>query len=347
MLRKPIFISGLRKSGTSMVRMLFDGHPEVFVPPCNELKFMHYSTVPALCSHKDFSSDNIDEIKEHMLSDRTLRALGDRDSNFWREEFDYEGFLADVRSKRCETMEELIENMMHSFASRSSDFSGDVLDTRYVIKGEMQTEYFLELRAMFPDMKALYVLRNPYAHFTAVRNSYRMDSLWDRKLKPSRNLSSRELTWRDRYPFVLNHLMYMKSSYCFMSKFAKLFPESFKVVVFDDILMNPEGVMREVAEFVGIEFTDALVMPTLNGRVWGGNSMLTDKEFNGIDKGPLTHWKSSITSGEIKLINTHFQWVIERFGFELERSDASFYRPFHYTEMIKRYVANRVAFFMR
>ncbi len=347
MLNKPIFISGLRKSGTSMFRMLFDGHPDLFVPPANELKFMHYTEIPALGSYKEFTSDNIEEIKERMLADRTLVAVGDKDSSFWRKEFDFNGFMADIKRKECSTIQELIEEMMHALARNSSDFSGDINTTRYTIKGEMQTEYFLELKEMFPEMKAVYVLRNPYAHFTTVRNSYRMDTLWQRRNRSFKQHPSKDLTWRDRYPFVLNHLTYMKASYCFMSKFSSLYPESFKVVIFDELLQNPKAVMQDVASFLDIEFNDSLLIPTLSGTPWAGNSMITTKEFNGIDKGPLTHWKNSITPGEIKLINTHFTWVFEKYGFELEKSTASIYRPFHYTERIKRYIANRVAFFLR
>ncbi len=42
-MKSPIFVSGLSKSGTSMVKTLFDGHPDLFVVPPNEMLFFFFS----------------------------------------------------------------------------------------------------------------------------------------------------------------------------------------------------------------------------------------------------------------------------------------------------------------
>jgi hypothetical protein len=43
MLKQPIFISGLRKSGTSMVKNLLDNHPALFMYPPNEFHFFKFT----------------------------------------------------------------------------------------------------------------------------------------------------------------------------------------------------------------------------------------------------------------------------------------------------------------
>jgi|GEM_PF-404636 hypothetical protein len=342
-LHKPVFICGLRKSGTSMVRLLFDGHPQLYVAPPNEMKFFHYTTIPAMESYKETTFDSAEAIKEHLLDDIMINVLGSGDTNFHRDSFDLDGFKRTMRAKRHADLKELITDMMRAFAQHSQSFTGDVDTTRFVWKGEMQTEYFLEKRAMFPDLKCIYVLRNPYGHFNAVRNSYRTDS----KRARGQVIFDNSLSWRERYPFLINHIMYMKTSYTLMDKFATLFPESFRIMIYDDLLRDPEKEMRSVCGFLDIPFHEALLTPTLLGEPWGGNSMVQDREFKGIDKKPLDHWKKSITKNEIRLINTHFSWVFEKYGFERIESNASIYKPFHYTEFFKRYVANRVAFFLR
>jgi hypothetical protein len=343
MLHKPIFICGLRKSGTSMVRLLFDGHPDLYVAPPNELKFFHYTTIPAIESYKETTFGSAEEIKEHLLEDIMINVLADKKTNFYRESFDLEGFKQRMRLKKYADLKDLIADMLRAFAQSSRSFTGDPDGVRYVWKGELQTEYFLEKRAMFPDLKCVYVLRNPYGHFNAVRNSYRTDS----KRARGQKIFDNTLSWRERYPFVVNHIMYMKVSYTLMDKFATLFPDSFRVLLYDELLKDPEKEMLALCGFLDIPFHETLLTPTLLGEPWGGNSMVQSREFRGIDKKPLDHWKRSITKNEIRLINTHFSWVFRKYGFERIESDASIYKPFHYTEFFKRYVANRVAFFLR
>ncbi len=42
-MKQPIFISGLRKSGTSMVKNLLDNHPALFMFPPNEFHFFTFT----------------------------------------------------------------------------------------------------------------------------------------------------------------------------------------------------------------------------------------------------------------------------------------------------------------
>lgn len=347
MLKKPVFVSGLRKSGTSMTRLLMDGHPELFVPPPNELRFMGFTDIPALCTYKEEASSFIDEIKELILSDKVVNGAGNKKSHMWREEFDLEAFKEELRGRDCADMKELIANTMVALANSCSHFSGDPWQARYVIKGVMQTEYFLELKAMFPDMQMVYVLRNPYAHYAAVVRAYRTHSIVVRGGKHYGRAKDVKLTWRDRYPFIVNHINYMKASYCLMDKFAKLYPESFKVVIFDEILKDPRAALTDLSSFLGVEFDESMLCPTLFGKVWVGNSMINKKDYEGISQKPLHHWKDKINSAEVQLINTHFKWVIDKYGFDFIESNASFYKPFHYTEFFKRYIANRIGFFLR
>lgn len=330
-----------------MVRLLFDGHPDVYVPPTNELKFMHYADVRGLALPEEFSSSVAEEAKEEMLECAVLNSLGDKEDHLYREEFDLAGFKKDVRAVKCESMKDVINVFLRSFAKNSSNFTGNIDSVRHVIKGEMQTEYYLELREMFPDLKWICVLRNPYAHYVAVRNSYRSDSIGARGGRVYGRIKGVKLGWRDRYPFVINHLMSMKAEYTLMAKFAALYPDNFKVVLFDDVLRDPQPTIKSMCEFLELSWDESLMVPSLYGKPWAGNSFVSNEDFNGISQGPLTNWKKSITMSEIKLINTHFKWVFDKYGFEPVESDVSVYRPFHYTERIKRYVANRVAFYLK
>ena len=59
----PILIGGFYRSGTSLLRRLIDGHPNIHCPP--EIKLL-----------KDFNGDYIDDTLAHVRFFRSLRSLG-------------------------------------------------------------------------------------------------------------------------------------------------------------------------------------------------------------------------------------------------------------------------------
>ncbi|MCP4378445.1 MAG: hypothetical protein GY794_20010, partial [bacterium] len=114
----------------------------------------------------------------------------------------------------------------------------------------------------------------------------------------------------------------------------------------DRLLEDPDTELKQVCEFLDIEFDPALRCPTILGQPWGGNSWYAEN-YDGIDKRPLTHWRDKISQLEVKYVNRHFQDVVEEFDFEVLPARGSILRPFHYTETPLVYIANRVMYFYR
>jgi hypothetical protein len=330
----------LRKSGTSFVKNLLDGHPELFVWPPNELHLFRYSDHAALVRDKKRICQNLQDLKHELSRQRfiTRQHFESRaeqgtlqDLSGYRRHVDVEQFLELVDRATVTSYKEIYEVLFRAMAKASRHFAGDVDNVRFVSKSVLETEYLPELVRWFPDLKFVYVLRNPYGHFNAVRNSMRRrDGSLGRFSPP--------------YPYLGREIATMQGSYYFMLKWRDLYPEQFHILVYDRLLDDPEPHLRELCRFLGIEPHETLMTPTLCGEPWSGNSWY--KGFDGIDKSPLTHWMGDISGGEIRLINTHFANVFDEFGFERIESRTSRLVPFHPSERPINYLANR-ALFMR
>ncbi len=337
-MKSPIFVSGLSKSGTSMVKTLFDGHPGLFVIPPNELLFFFFSDLPSLNRIKapEPTGDPGQLLRNLARSEYNVR-MNQPGAGDYREQFNVSAFTEDIDRLEVSSYPEAMEDLLGAYARNCSTFNGDPDTTRFLAKTIWETEYFPELLNWFGDMKFLYVLRNPYAHFHAALKSMRAGDKGHEGMK---------LTWRNRFPFIGRELALMRTSYCLMRKYRKLFGDHFYVLVYDRLLEDPDTELKKVCDFLEIEFHPALRCPTILGQPWKGNSWYAEN-YDGIDKRPLTHWHDKISQLEIKYVNQHFQDVVEEFGFKVLPANCSILRPFHYTETPLTYIANRVMYFYR
>lgn len=332
----PVFVSGLRKSGTSMVKNLLDGHPELFVYPPNEVHFFRYSEHDAAIKDKQGRESDPAALLDRLANIQFVQRMNDDSSSDYRPQIDLEQFNNSVSGRTPSSFPEVYEALFESMANASSHFDCDLDEQRPASKTVLDTEFFPELREWFPDLKFLYVLRNPYGHFASARNSMRLQS-------GSSEGSDMGLL-SDPYPFIGSELRRMELSYHLARKFERLYPDQFSIVLYDDILEAPEETLRDVASFLEIDYHEKMTNPTVCGEPWGGNSWYAEA-FEGIDPSPLDHWMDDISAGEIRVINDLFSDVFDTFSFDRIDADKSTLRRFHLSEGPRSYVANRFAIY--
>ncbi len=335
-MRDPIFITGLRKSGTSLVKTLLDGHPELFVFPANEFELFHYTHHEAVVAAKYMRSGDVNIVRREMADNPYILRLNRQEEGAtdFRESIDIPGWRQEVLAATTDTFPELIELLFTSMARHCRYFTGEAARVRHAAKCVLNSEYFPELRAWFPGTQMVYVLRNPYGHFNAIRESSR---------RGTRHEGQRISKLRHTYPILGTELRRMSLSYYFMRKWQALHPEQFYILVYDRLLMDPEREVRKLATFLGIAYDEVLLQPTIGGEPWGGNSWKV-AAFDRIDRRPLTHWQEDISKLEVRLINHYFGDVLRDFGFERIESREKIWKPIDWSERPIEYVVNRLLF---
>ena len=128
-----------------------------------------------------------------------------------------------------------------------------------------------------------------------------------------------------------------------MEKFSRLYPDQFYVLVYDNLVRSPEEELGKLCNFLNLRWDKILLEPTILGHPWEGNSW-QKKNFKGIDQLPLNQWRKHLSGGEIRLLNRHFEDLIERY-FELVPSKRSLLFPFHASEYKPWvYIGNRMLY---
>lgn len=327
--KSPIFILGLHKSATTLLRNLLDGHPELFVIPF-ETHFFQLSNFwvdyeyrrarpKPSASQADAVANFIRFVKKIST---TSDAFGDA---FIKGKIDPKKFehLLTPPADTCTSL--LISQYFESIAQSITDTTYQK-SHRLVEKSVEHAEFTLELQQLFPDAKFVRILRNPYSNIVSLRKFQ-----------------------TNNYTFPLMHrvLATMENSYwnLYKNKFL-LSSDNYKMIRYEDLVSEPEQIMTDVADFLDISFEPSLLTPTLLGKSWKGNSM-SGKKFKGISSARLKQWKKEIQPMEIYYINKLFPFLLEDFGYERISTNGVFLKPAP-KENPARYVINRLyRFYLR
>lgn len=314
----PIFILGSHKSGTSLVRSLLDGHPELFVIPF-ETHFMallgHWITYSyrkqAPVDDPRFLDGLVQILEEYARStDRNADVvLGDR--------LDMDAVRAFVRElddaedpvQALTLLKKVLPNVIEGLESAEGK--------RAVEKSVEHLETAMELAKVFPNAHFIHLVRNPYANIVALR-----------KFKAK----------NQGYPLINKVYRSLESGYYWLQRNQRVIP-NYLVLKYEDLAQDPEGRMRELAAFLGIEYQESLLKPTLLGQPWGGNS--TYGQFASVSATHLARWREEITALEANLVTKQFGHVLRSYQYEPLKPMPGQWKPAK-GESLKRYLYNRL-----
>lgn len=300
------------------MRNLFDGHPDFFAIPMESHFFQNIRYWVSYYQRRtrpeklgfDQMKDNMCKWVEHMnvSSDQVA-------DNFTKGKWDLELFRKVIYSENVDDHRSLSD--LYVKAIHHSLFQAPIAkDVEFVEKSVENAEFAIQWNQLYPQARFIHILRNPYSNF----------------------VSFRKYITKKGFPFLKPIVFSMYNSYYYLFKNLNLL-ENYKVVRYEDLIAEPERIMREVAEFLGVEYQSSLVYPTLFGDSWAGNS-ISKVEYTKISPMNLDKWKKSITDFEIHLVNELFCQVLERFGFEKLTPRHSKYFPAK-KEGLKTYLLNR------
>ncbi|MCF8276804.1 MAG: sulfotransferase [Flavobacteriales bacterium] len=317
--QKPIFILGAHKSGTTLLRNLLSGHPDLFVVPFESHFFQltdrnvdyeyRKNTAKGL-SKKQIEQNLVDWIK---TSNEAVDPMGD---TFVTGKLDLDRFKNSISLSENDSTKQMFEKYMESIHQSLS--SGLLPDSKRVVEKSVENaEFAIELSEMFPDARFIHIVRNPYSNFVSLRKYKSVGvgfPLLNRMVK----------TFRNSYHYLFENQKYIKN---------------YKVVRYEDILSQTESTMQSISEFLNIEFLPILLRPSHLGESWGGNST-TGEQFEAVSDKHADRWKNDLLPIEIACANEVAGLVLQEYEYERLSSRKSFYNK-EQGETFFRFIFNR------
>ncbi len=304
------FVCGHRKSGTTLLANLLDGHPQLAVYP-NDLALLYAYFPDYIRTHADREKRR-ERLQQILFTDFTerrpsqaldVRALSER-------------FFAELRDDGLGDLGALIARLMAAYQAITGRA---VAPTRWGVFKETSIEiYAAEIMGWFADARFIHLLRDPRDNFAALAAG--VEQRYSR-LGEDHNRTLASLLNRARIGFQMarhNRSCYGEGRY--------------HLVRFEDLATAPEGAMRGVAAFLGIEFDPCLLKPTVLGQAAGGNAFDGVAAFD-VSARHVNRWRERITPQDAQIIEFHLADEMNAFGYAPEfdrmaqaRAAAEFYK---------------------
>ena len=168
-----------------------------------------------------------------------------------------------------------------------SCFRGGVRKIIFLKEGNQALTTYNRIVSHFSNVKFIVLSRNPKDCFTSRKLS---------ELSESLTFSGSSLL-----EFLFAN---KKSSFIQFTKFQLLNLENNKIffIRYEDLVLNLEKSMENICEFLNIDYSDSLLMPTTAGAHWGGNSS-SNLAQHVVTSDSINNYLKHLTDNEVTFID--------------------------------------------
>ncbi len=310
-----IFILGCHKSGTSLIRSLLDGHPDLNVIPFETHFFEHLGLSGIYPMRKgqnkslNFNDSFVRNLKEYNefgspFSDVIMKGKINLDV--------LQKYMFDPEKEGItETFIQMTRAIFESLNQNNDN-------TKIIVEKSVENiQYAGFLKSLFPQSVFIHILRNPYSNMVSLR-----------KFKTIKNFPS--------LPEIFESI---NLSFTLQEANSKLI-NAYYSLKYEDLLLNPVDTMKNLAYKIGIEYTESLIQPTTMGEPWKGNS-IWNLQLDKISSESLNNWKKEITAIEARYINHKMKENLEKWNYDKFESVGSVWKMAK-GENFKTYIRNRI-----
>jgi len=297
--QRACFIAGQAKSGTTLVGALLDNHPELLVFP---QETAYFPTV--LRKYRDAGR----RVQFDYLTKQSFSRVLFGGEPKWREHeyknFPQQKFLDNferVAFDPVNAQRDLLALMAEAYATTI----GLALDRiqRWIEKTPANRNHVDEILARFPKAKLLVTLRDPRAI-----------------LATQIALERTRQTKRFSIYYVIAHWRVAAK----LALRVRAGDVAGLFVQFEQLVGDPETVMKEICDYLEINFDSQVVLsPTKIGEPWGGNSA-AQTAFSQVSAEPAARWERELSESEIGWVERHCRDLMPEFGYQPRLSERTF-----------------------
>lgn len=290
-----VFLCGHRKSGTSLFLNLFDGHRQLLTYPV-DLNIL-YAYFPAFVEKTGLcDADLLNRLNRVVVDDLLQFDLVDR--GFPIEEF-RTAFFGQLAGKDLRDLGAVLSSQIAAFET----VQGESEERQFALVKETSVELYAErLATTFPKARFIHLVRDPRDNYSALRaglERYRKFGDDERKLV-----------------FSTQQRMSLGMKIAGANR-TRLGAERYLVLRFEDLVTRAEETMRQVADWIGIDYDLGLLQPTLLSKPTRGNNYENQAMFT-ISSGNVGRWRERIPAEEAALVEFLLADEMEAFGYERE-----------------------------
>jgi hypothetical protein len=309
---RPIFICGHPKAGTSLLRAIFDSHPQLIVYPEETVFFRRFLPRSAGMSLEQ-QLDLADQTLIHIFQWNRINPVASQ-AGFPGRDYSaipYEDVRREMRRLAAEQHRhpgDILSAAVLAFGEVSrgkpagspgdpasgaaaSAASSTGAASRWVEKSPYNEYYTRQIFEWWPQARCLHILRDPRDNYASYRRKH-----------PDWSAEFFSANWkRSTQAGIDNQQRYGQGRYL--------------ILRYEDLTRAPEEHLRRLAEFLEIDWNASMAAPTRAGAQWSGNSMFAD-QFQGISASPVARWKENLSSQDAAVIEIMTRPCLQTFRYD-------------------------------
>jgi hypothetical protein len=284
--RRPVFVFGVHRSGTTLVRDMLDNHPALAVLPAegtfftnldlrlqrrSQTRWLEFLGREWLCRlanpiHQQpywLLGPSAANLSPYVDFARTLMA-------WWP--------LTEQRMSHIVSSWPLVAVAL-AYAHCTNGFAANSLLQRWVEKTPTNERFLKRLRSEFPDAKLIHVVRHPFAVYASHKYE---------KQQMGRMFRNGKRVLRD---LGLSYRVALEQSYAHRS-------DQYLLIRYEDLLESTQTMVEKLAAFLHIEPLPILMQPTASGVPVPSNSSFTSEAVPGCLNSAHHRWTTTLTRSD-------------------------------------------------
>ena len=275
-------IGGNMKSGTSLLTALLDNHPSLISSGETQNAGVDYSYL---------SNDHIalNEKIDFICSKRRSKNRNGQSDIF-----------RDISINGRNSFKHLqISYLLSDYISNRRNMNLD--SKKYLVdKSPFSHIYANELRDKFQNFKFIHMIRDPRDNYAAAAARY--FNVY-RNTRKTTTLLWRYKKWcKQSMEYAVYNMASFKNG-------------SYLVIKFEDLVQDSKKSIKSICDYLGIDETESLYLPTRAGSHYAGNNK-EGKIFDGISSENVNKWSSRVPNWTSAVIEYHTRKLMKNFNYE-------------------------------
>jgi len=283
MIDTPIFIGGIERSGTSLVRAIIGSHPEVAIYEWDlQLWTRYFNQYKNLDLRK---SDNLDNLINVIFNDKKVRNC-------------------DIRMDKMNVKQRIFERLCHGitigfvFQCFLEEYAIAVNKPRWGLKTPYNEFFADDIFNAYPNARMVQIIRDP--RDVAVSFQSYNDGAWS--FQPLKHIAS----WQESVFISLRNEKKYKGRYI--------------TITYEQLVREPEQVTRKVCDILDLDYTP--VMLDTNGHLgWNGSNSFFDdigRQSNSIKTSAIGRYQTQLQPHLVYLYQKRLRTQLKHMGYNIK-----------------------------
>jgi hypothetical protein len=318
MFKKYIFILGCHKSGTSLLRSIFDNQKGIFTIPIetHPFKMLGYPINYPLRKNLEFALNDFKYFKKNVYD--WMEKVNILETNKYGGSYGFNKFNLEIVKQELNKLEEPKDfiYLIRDYFSiiYNSTILKDMCDI-IIEKSVENFEYADILDRVFENSYFIHIIRNPYNNLFSLIN-------YHKKLRKKINYFNLVDAINFSFYYLTRNMNHVENYY---------------FIKYEDLTSDPKSILKKLCRDIDIEYDNNMLNPTIDGMKWKGNSS-NDKKFCGISESK----DYKLSPYLIELVNRRLKIYLSNYNYKLRNCKKISYLKKMPDENLRLYILSRI-----